>query len=182
MADVCAKRTRLELVRRWRDFAVSFVIATKTFKSHQSKDVDKALELRTPHIVQYTSRNNQAKYLLTCLPTLIASATVALPDAILNNYLRMHSRVISWADSFARAHTWRKCSLVHKIIQHVEYLAPMARVTKFTENDTAHWRNLLSPTVTSGTLAQLIALVCAGLNRQRCSVCMFCNSSEDKLS
>ena len=67
------------------------------------------------------------------------------------NIVHMHIRVISWADSFARAHTWAKCSLVYKIIQHVEYLAPMARVTKCTENGTAHWRNLLTPTVTSDT-------------------------------
>ena len=69
-----------------------------------------------------------------------------------SNIVRMRIRVISWADSFARAHTWRKCSLVNKIIQHVEYLAPMARVTKCTENDSAHWRNLLTLTVTSDTL------------------------------
>ena len=67
------------------------------------------------------------------------------------NIVRMRIRVISWADSFARAHTWRKCSLVNKIIKHVENLAPMALVTKCTENDSAHWRNLLTPTVTSDT-------------------------------
>ena len=42
---------------------------------------------------------------------------------------------------------------MHKIIQHVEYLALMARVTNCTENDTAHWRNLLTPTVTSDSSA-----------------------------
>ena len=31
-------------------------------------------------------------------------------------------------DSFSSAHTWRKCSFVPDIIQHVEYLVPMARV------------------------------------------------------
>ena len=40
---------------------------------------------------------------------------------------------------------------MHKIILQVEYLAPMARVAKFTENDPARWRNLLTPTVTSDT-------------------------------
>ena len=64
----------------------------------------------------------------------------------------MRIPVISWADSFARAHTWRKCSLVHKIIQHVEYLAPMARVTQCTGNDTAHWRFLLTESVTNEVL------------------------------
>ena len=42
------------------------------------------------------------------------------------------------ADGFAREHTWRKCSLVHKIIQHVEYSAPMARVNISAQNATTH--------------------------------------------
>ena len=44
------------------------------------------------------------------------------------NIVRVRIRVISW----------RKCSRVHKVIQHVKYLAPMARVAKCIGNDTAH--------------------------------------------
>ena len=36
-----------------------------------------------------------------------------------------------------------KCSFVHKIIQHVEYPTPMARVAKITKYDTAHLRKQL---------------------------------------
>jgi hypothetical protein len=52
-------------------------------------------------------------------------------------------------DSFSSAHTWRKCSFVTEIIQHVEYSVPMARVAEIAQNVTAHWGNLLTPTVTS---------------------------------
>ena len=55
------------------------------------------------------------------------------------------------ADSSERAHTVRKCSFVHEIIQHVEY--PMARVAKITEYDTAHLKKQLTPTVTTVTLS-----------------------------
>ena len=56
------------------------------------------------------------------------------------------------ADSSERAHTVRKCSFVHEIIQHVEYPMPTARVAKITEYDTAHLRKQLTPTVTTVTL------------------------------
>jgi hypothetical protein len=52
-------------------------------------------------------------------------------------------------DSFSSAHTWRKCSFVTEIIQHVEYSVPMACVAEIAQNATAHWGNLLTPTVTS---------------------------------
>ena len=52
-------------------------------------------------------------------------------------------------DSFSSAHTWRNCSFVTEIIQHVEYSVPMARVAEIAQNATAHWGNLLTPTVTS---------------------------------
>ena len=62
----------------------------------------------------------------------------------------MRIRISHWADSLARAHTWRKPSLVHKIIQHVEYSAPMARVPKIAENCTAPLGNVpLSSAVSS---------------------------------
>ena len=57
----------------------------------------------------------------------------------------------SWADSPKRAHTVSQCSLVHEIIQHVEYSELMARVTNITEHDTAHLRKQLTPTATSDT-------------------------------
>jgi hypothetical protein len=37
---------------------------------------------------------------------------------------------------------------VTEIIQHVEYSVPMARVAEIAQNATAHWGNLLTPTVT----------------------------------
>jgi hypothetical protein len=40
-------------------------------------------------------------------------------------------------------------SFVTEIIQHVEYSVPMARVAEIAQNATAHWGNLLTPTVTS---------------------------------
>jgi hypothetical protein len=40
---------------------------------------------------------------------------------------------------------------VTEIIQHVEYSVPMARVAEIAQNATAHWGNLLTPTVTSDT-------------------------------
>jgi peptide methionine sulfoxide reductase MsrB len=49
-------------------------------------------------------------------------------------------------DSFSSAHTR---SFVTEIIQHVEYSVPMARVAVIAQNATAHWGNLLTPTVTS---------------------------------
>jgi hypothetical protein len=52
-------------------------------------------------------------------------------------------------DSFSRAHTWRKRSFVTKIIQHVGYSVQMACVAEIAQNATAHWGNLLTPTVTS---------------------------------
>ena len=52
----------------------------------------------------------------------------------------MRIRIDYWADSSERAHTVRKCSLVHEIIQHVEYPTLMARVAKITEYDTAQLR------------------------------------------
>ena len=62
---------------------------------------------------------------------------------------RMRVRIDSWADSSKRAHTVSQCSLVHEIIQHVEYSELMARVTKIAEHDTAHLRKQLTPTATS---------------------------------
>jgi hypothetical protein len=53
---------------------------------------------------------------------------------------------------------------VHEIIQHVEYPTMMACVAEIAEHNTTHWRKQLMPTVTSDAPAQLIALVCAGLN------------------
>ena len=41
-----------------------------------------------------------------------------------------------------------QCSLVHEIIQHVEYSELMARVTKIAEHDTAHLRKQLTPAAT----------------------------------
>ena len=41
-------------------------------------------------------------------------------------------------------HTWGKYSLVHQIIQHVEYLVQTARVNKSSQNVTAHWGNLFT--------------------------------------
>jgi hypothetical protein len=73
----------------------------------------------------------------------------------------MRIRIYYRADISEHMHTVRKCSLVHKIIQHVEYPTMMARVAEIAEHDTAHWRKQLTPTFTSD--AQLIALVCAGL-------------------
>ena len=52
----------------------------------------------------------------------------------------MRIRIDHCADSSERARTVRKCSLVPKIIQHVEYPTLMARVTKIAEKDTAHLR------------------------------------------
>ena len=49
----------------------------------------------------------------------------------------MRIRIDYCADSSESAHTVRKCSFVHEIIQHVEYPTPMARVAKITEYDTA---------------------------------------------
>ena len=68
-----------------------------------------------------------------------------------------NSSIVAEACAFAsiteliaqKARTLRKCSLVRKIIQHVEYPALMARVTKIAEQDTAHLRKQLTPTVTS---------------------------------
>ena len=56
---------------------------------------------------------------------------------------RMRIGIDYWADSSKGAHTVKKCSLVHKIIQHVEYPALMARVTKIAEQDIAHLGNSL---------------------------------------
>jgi hypothetical protein len=39
--------------------------------------------------------------------------------------------------SFSSAHTWRKCSFVTGIIQHVEYSVPMARMAEIAQNATA---------------------------------------------
>ena len=61
----------------------------------------------------------------------------------------MRIRIDYCADSSERAHTVRKCSFVDKIIQHVEYPRPMARVAKNTEYDTAQLRKQLTPTVTT---------------------------------
>ena len=61
----------------------------------------------------------------------------------------MRIRIDYCADSSERAHTVRKCSFVHEIIQHVEYPTPMARVAKITEYDTGHLRKQLTPTVTT---------------------------------
>ena len=61
----------------------------------------------------------------------------------------MRFRLDYIADSSESAHTVRKCSFAHKVIQHVEYPALMARVTKIAEYDTAHLRKQLTPTVTS---------------------------------
>jgi hypothetical protein len=66
-------------------------------------------------------------------------------------FLRMPIRSTIKGDSFSSAHTWRKCSFVTEIIQHVEYSVPMARVAEFAHNATAHWGNLLTPTITSDT-------------------------------
>ena len=63
--------------------------------------------------------------------------------------LRMPIRSSMKGDSFSSAHTWGKCSFVTEIIQHVEYSVPMARVAEIAQNATAHWGNLLTPTVTS---------------------------------
>ena len=52
-------------------------------------------------------------------------------------------------DSSERAHTVRKCSFVHEIIQHVEHPTLMARMAKITEYDTTHLRKQLMPTVTT---------------------------------
>ena len=65
----------------------------------------------------------------------------------------MRIRIDYCADSSERAHTVRKCSFAHEIIQHVEYPTSMARVAKITEYDTAHLRKQLTPTV--ATDAQL---------------------------
>ena len=46
-------------------------------------------------------------------------------------------------DSFSSAHTWRNCSFVTKIIQHVEYSVPMARVGEL--------KSLKTPPHTGGT-------------------------------
>ena len=61
----------------------------------------------------------------------------------------MRMRIEYCADSLESAHTVRKCSFVHEIIQHVEYPTPMARGVKITEYDTAHLRKQLTPTVTT---------------------------------
>ena len=62
--------------------------------------------------------------------------------------------------------TWRKCSLVHKIIQHVGWIfGADGRATKFTENDTAHaLEELAYANCHEWHLAQRIVLVCAGLS------------------
>ena len=65
----------------------------------------------------------------------------------------MRIRIDYCADSSERAHTVRKCSFVHEIIQHVEYPTSMARVAKITEYDTVHLKKQLTPTV--ATDAQL---------------------------
>jgi hypothetical protein len=54
-------------------------------------------------------------------------------------------------DSFSSPHTWRKCSFVTEIIQHVEYSVPMAGVAEIAQNyATAHYGNfLIRGTVTS---------------------------------
>jgi hypothetical protein len=62
---------------------------------------------------------------------------------------RMRIRIDYWADSSEHVHTVRKCSLVHEIIQHVEYPTMMARMAEIAKHDTAHWRKQLTPTVTS---------------------------------
>jgi hypothetical protein len=46
-------------------------------------------------------------------------------------------------DSFSSAHTWKKCSFVIEIIQHVEYSVPMACVAEIVQNATAHWGTCL---------------------------------------
>ena len=61
----------------------------------------------------------------------------------------MRIRIAYCTGSSERAHTVRICSFVHEIIQHVEYLTPMARVAKITEYDTTHLRKQLTPTVTT---------------------------------
>ena len=61
----------------------------------------------------------------------------------------MRFRIDYCADSSERAHTVRKCSFMHEIIEHVEYPMPMARVAKITEYDTAHLRKQLTQTVTT---------------------------------
>jgi hypothetical protein len=76
-------------------------------------------------------------------------------------FITMPIRSTMKGESFSSAHTWGKCSFVTEIIQHVEYSVPMARVAEIAQNATAHWGNLLTPTVTSD--AQLISPVCAGL-------------------
>lgn len=72
-----------------------------------------------------------------------------LPCEFRNDVLSDISHFDSWADSSKRAHTVSQCSLVHEIIQHVEYSELMARVTKIAEHDTAHLRKQLTPTATS---------------------------------
>ena len=48
----------------------------------------------------------------------------------------MRARIDCRADGSKRAHTVRKSSLVHKIIQRVEYPALRACVAKISEHDT----------------------------------------------
>ena len=55
----------------------------------------------------------------------------------------MRVRIDSWADSSKHAHTVSQCSLVHKIIQHVEYSELMARVTKIADMTPHTWGNSL---------------------------------------
>ena len=50
-------------------------------------------------------------------------------------------RIDYCADSSERAHTVRKCSFVHEIIEHVEYPTPMTRVAKITEMTPRTWGN-----------------------------------------
>ena len=62
---------------------------------------------------------------------------------------RTRIRIDHCADSSERAHTVRKCSLVPKIIQHVEYLTLMASVTNIAEKDTPNMRKQRKASVTS---------------------------------
>ena len=74
----------------------------------------------------------------------------------------MRIRIDYCANSSDRAHTVRKCSFAHEIIQRVEYPTPMARVAKITEYGHRTLEETSYANSHDWRLAQLITLACAG--------------------
>ena len=115
-----------------------------------------------PHSVRALWASSGSKHFKIAILSQICDKNACQKSKSNNKVMRI--RIDYCADSSERAHTVRRCSFLHEIIQHVEYPTPMARVAKITHHTHRTREETACANSHDWRSPQLITLVCAGLD------------------